>query len=47
MGCNYISDINEKLVLDTTVDKLLGMNKFPDQSQVNRFLNRFDEENIE
>ncbi|WP_425519795.1 transposase [Tissierella simiarum] len=39
--------MNEKLVPDTTAAKLLGMNKFPDQSQVNRFLNRFDETNID
>ncbi|SHJ35579.1 Transposase DDE domain-containing protein [Geosporobacter subterraneus DSM 17957] len=47
MGCNYTSDINEKLVPDTTAAKLLGMNKFPDQSQINRFLSRFDETNID
>lgn len=47
MGCNYTSDINEKLAPDTTAAKLLGMSKFPDQSQVNRFLNRFDETNID
>ncbi|SNS52161.1 hypothetical protein SAMN05446037_101220 [Anaerovirgula multivorans] len=30
MGCNYTSDINEKLVPDTTTAKLLGMDRFPD-----------------
>ncbi|SDK81457.1 transposase [Natronincola ferrireducens] len=47
MGCSYTSDINEKLVPDTMATKLLGMDKFPDQSQINRFLSRFDETNID
>ncbi|MBU5438471.1 transposase [Tissierella sp. MSJ-40] len=47
MGYSYTNDINEKLVPDTTASKLLGMGKFPDQSQINRFLNRFDETNID
>lgn len=46
-GCNYTNDINEKLVPDTTAARLLGMDRFPDQSQINRFLSRFDEINIE
>lgn len=47
MGCNYTNDINEKLVPDVAAAKLLGMDIFPDQSQINRFLNRFDETNID
>ena len=47
MGCNYTNDINEKLVPDVAAAKLLEMDKFPDQSQINRFLNRFDETNID
>ena len=47
MGCNYTNDINEKLVPDIAAAELLGMDRFPDQSQINRFLNRFDEANID
>jgi transposase len=47
MGCNYTNDINDKLVPDTLAAKILGMDRFPDQSQINRFLNRFDETNID
>lgn len=46
-GCNYTNDINEKLVPDTIAAKLLGMNRFPDQSQINRFLRKFDETNVD
>ena len=47
MGCNYTNDINKKLVPDIAAVKLLGMDKFPAQSQINRLLNRFDEANID
>lgn len=47
MGYNYTNDINDKLVPDTLAAKILGMDRFPDQSQINRFLNRFDETNID
>ena len=47
MGCNYTNDINKKLVPDIAAAELLGMDKFPDQSQINRFLSRFDEANID
>jgi len=46
-GCSYTNDINEKLVPDTIAAKLLGMDRFPDQSQINRFLSKFDETNVE
>ena len=47
MGCNYTSDINEKLVPDTVAANLFGMDRFPDQSQINRFLINFSETNID
>jgi hypothetical protein len=47
IGCNYTSEINEKFVLDTVAANVLGMERFPDQSQINRFLTKFNELNIE
>ncbi|AOT71615.1 hypothetical protein [Geosporobacter ferrireducens] len=32
MGCNYTSDISEKLIPDTVAANLLDMDHFPDQS---------------
>jgi hypothetical protein len=39
-GCEYTSDINHKLVPDTVVAEMVGMPRFPDQSQVNKLLRR-------
>ncbi|WP_156782293.1 hypothetical protein [Geosporobacter ferrireducens] len=47
MGCNYTSDINDKLIPDTVATSLLGMDHFPAQSQINRFLTNFSEPNID
>jgi hypothetical protein len=47
MGCAYTSDVNEKLVPDTVVPKMLDMLRFPDQSQLNVLLREFNEENIQ
>lgn len=47
IGCRYTSDINQKLVPDTVAANLLGMDRFPDQSQVNALLRRIDTKGLE
>jgi len=42
VGCTYNSDINHQLVPYTAEAELLGMSRFPDQSQINRFLRHLD-----
>ena len=44
--CGYTKDINNKLVPDKATAEILGMERFPDQSQINILLRRFDENNI-
>jgi hypothetical protein len=44
--CGYTKDINSKLVPDEATAEILGMKRFPDQSQINILLRRFDENNI-
>lgn len=46
-GCAYTSDINDKLVPDTVAPRMLDMSRFPDQSQINILLRRFDSQNID
>jgi hypothetical protein len=46
VGCSHIKDINHKLRPYRAVAQLFGMPCFPDQSQINRFLRRFDGQNI-
>lgn len=46
-GCEYTSDINEKLVPDTVVAELIDMPRFPDQSQINELLRRMTKENVD
>jgi hypothetical protein len=46
VGCEYTKDINNKLVCDKGSAKILGMERFPDQSQINILLKRFNNENI-
>ena len=46
-GCEYTSDINYRLAEETLSANLLGMDRFPDQSQINILLNRMDESNIQ
>lgn len=46
MGCAYISDVNDKLVPDTLASRMLGMERFPDQSQLNVLLKRLTADNI-
>jgi len=46
VGCSHIKDINHKLTPYASAASLFGMYRFPDQSQVNRFLNRMGPEQI-
>jgi hypothetical protein len=46
VGCEYTKDINNKLVPDEVSAKIIGMERFPDQSQINILLRKFDRENI-
>jgi len=40
VGCSHIKDINHKLTPYPSAASLFEMKRFPDQSQINRFLNR-------
>jgi hypothetical protein len=40
--CNHIKEINYKLVPYSTVARLLGMKRFPEQFQINRLLRRIE-----
>jgi hypothetical protein len=46
MGCESTKDINEVLVPETLAANMLGMDRFPDQSQINAFLKRMDSDSI-
>jgi len=46
VGCSHIKDINHKLTPYPSAAPLFGMERFPDQSQINRFLNRVGPEEI-
>lgn len=46
IGCEYIKDINEKLAPEVLADNSFGMNRFPDQSQINALLTRMDKKSI-
>lgn len=41
IGCSHIKDINHKLRPYSAGAKILGMARFPEQSQISRFINRF------
>lgn len=45
-GCRYTSEINEKLIPDKVAANILGLERFPDQSQINELLRRMTEENV-
>jgi len=45
-GCSHIKDINHKLTPYPSAASLFGMDRFPDQSQINRFLNRMGPDEI-
>jgi Transposase DDE domain group 1 len=46
LGCPHTKAINERLVPDQVAAREWGMERFPDQSQVNVFLIRMDAENV-
>lgn len=46
IGCEYTKDINNELSSEKTVAGLMGMKRFPDQSQINILIRRFDSNNI-
>ncbi|WP_333860731.1 transposase [Clostridium sp.] len=46
VGCEFMKDINEKLGSEKLSANLFNMDSFPDQSQLNKVLNRFDSDSI-
>jgi hypothetical protein len=46
MGCKHTKAINEQLAEEAPAASYLGMPRFPDQSQINRYLTRFSEINV-
>jgi hypothetical protein len=46
MGCKHTKDINDVLSHERAAANSLWMNRFPDQSQINRYLTRFSAENV-
>lgn len=46
VGCESTNDINERLHPEKLAANILGMERFPDQSQISRFLQAMDEESI-
>ena len=46
VGSSHINDINYKLTPYPLAASLFGMDRFPDQSQINRFLNRMGPEQV-
>lgn len=47
MGCKHTQDINAVLSDERAAANYLWMNRFPDQSQINRYLTRFEADNVE
>jgi Transposase DDE domain len=46
IGCAYMKDVNTRLVPDRVAAASLGLDRFPDQSQLNLLLRRLDAANI-
>ncbi len=46
VGCEHIAQMQTKLVPDTVAAGLFGMERFPDQAQINAFLRRFDDKAV-
>ena len=46
MGCKHTKAINEVLGEEEIAANYLGMFRFPEQSQINRYLTRFSAENV-
>ncbi len=47
MGCESTKDINEVLGPEILAANMLGMEHFPDQSQINTVLNRMDKDSVD
>lgn len=47
VGCESTNDINERLHPEKVAANMLGMERFPDQSQINRLLQAMDEISIQ
>jgi hypothetical protein len=47
MGCAHTKAINETLGAEVLAANYLGLRRFPDQSQINRYLTRFTASNVE
>src|SRR5205823_6035603 len=47
MGCAHTKAINETLSDETAAANYLGMPRFPEQSQINRYLTRFTPANVD
>jgi len=47
MGCAHTKAINETLGAEVAAANYLGMSRFPDQSQINRYLTRFSATNVD
>ena len=47
MGCGHTKAINETLEGERAAASYLGLERFPEQSQINRYLTRFNEENVQ
>lgn len=47
MGCKHTKDINPVLSDERAAANYLWMSRFPDQSQINRYLTRFDAANVD
>lgn len=45
-GCRHIADINDKLKSCLYLTKTIGLEEFPDQSQINIYNHRFNEKHI-
>jgi hypothetical protein len=46
MGCKHTQDTNEVLPQELAAANYLGMPRFPEQSQINRYLTRFSTDNV-
>jgi hypothetical protein len=47
IGCEYMKDINEKLANEKLSANMIGLEKFPDQSDINRMLKCMDSNSVE
>lgn len=47
LGCAHTKAINETLSTEIAAANYLGMARFPDQSQINRYLTRFTADNVD